>query len=260
MDSPTDFAKKTHPAIIVAAVAVTAASVAAIGAITGVLPTRLTRPAEPTALTAPAAAPATTAAPVASLPTSPENNDIRTANSSAAGTAPSGQPTRALPAPAPRHAHRGERRAAPTTQAREELPTLPTAAGIPGAPPSNTGGYTEPARQAAVCLDCGTVVAVREVTRQGEGTGLGAVLGGVLGGIVGHQFGKGHGNDAMTAVGAIGGAVAGNQVEKTQRATRQYEVTVRFDDGSTRTFTDTRAGTWHNGDRVRSVNGALTTS
>lgn len=40
----------------------------------------------------------------------------------------------------------------------------------------------------------------------------GTLIGGAIGGLAGHAFGKGSGNTAMTAVGAVGGAVAGNRI------------------------------------------------
>jgi outer membrane lipoprotein SlyB len=89
---------------------------------------------------------------------------------------------------------------------------------------------------APVCNDCGTVVSVTPVTVQGKASGVGAVGGAILGGVLGHQFGGGHGKDAMTAVGAIGGALAGNQIEKSQRQSTRYDVTVRLENGETRTF------------------------
>jgi uncharacterized protein YcfJ len=42
----------------------------------------------------------------------------------------------------------------------------------------------------------------------------GTLLGGAAGGVLGHQIGGGHGKDAATAVGAVGGAYVGNQVAK----------------------------------------------
>ena len=81
------------------------------------------------------------------------------------------------------------------------------------------------------------IEAVRPVQQKGQGTGLGAVAGGVLGGVVGNQMGKGSGKTAMTVLGAIGGGYAGNEVEKQQRTVTVYEVRVRMDDGSLRTFT-----------------------
>lgn len=88
----------------------------------------------------------------------------------------------------------------------------------------------------SVCPNCGTVESVHAVQVQGQGSGVGAVTGGVLGGVVGNQMGKGSGNAAMTVLGAIGGGIAGNEIEKSQKRSTVYEVKVRMDDGTTRTF------------------------
>jgi outer membrane lipoprotein SlyB len=89
----------------------------------------------------------------------------------------------------------------------------------------------------APCRDCGVVQSVREVKQQGEGTGAGAVAGGVIGGVLGHQVGGGRGKDVATAVGVVGGAVAGHHIEKNARATTVYHVEVRMDDGTLRKLT-----------------------
>lgn len=91
-----------------------------------------------------------------------------------------------------------------------------------------------PAPTPAVCRDCGTVSAIETVQEKGEGSGAGALAGAVLGGVIGHQFGGGRGKDAATAVGAIGGAMAGHEVEKNVKSTTYYRVTVRMEDGGTR--------------------------
>ena len=90
--------------------------------------------------------------------------------------------------------------------------------------------------QAPVCRDCGVVESVRTVTHKGQSSGVGAVAGGVLGAAVGNQVGKGNGRTAMTVLGAVGGGVAGNEIEKRQKSTTAHEVTVRMDDGSVRTI------------------------
>ncbi len=92
-------------------------------------------------------------------------------------------------------------------------------------------------RPAVACANCGVIEAVRAVQQKGQGSGVGAVAGGVLGGVVGNQMGKGSGKTAMTVLGAIGGGLAGNEVEKQTRTVTVYEVRVRMDDGSERTFT-----------------------
>ena len=90
--------------------------------------------------------------------------------------------------------------------------------------------------RAALCTSCGVVESVTAVQHKGEGTGLGAVAGGVLGGVVGHQLGGGKGKTALTVLGAVGGGLAGNEVEKRARADTRYNVLVRMEDGSKRTF------------------------
>jgi outer membrane lipoprotein SlyB len=58
-------------------------------------------------------------------------------------------------------------------------------------------------------------------------------------------------------LGAAGGALLGNQIEKTARATKHWELTVNFDDGSTQTVSSEAQPFWHQGDRVRLYEGKL---
>jgi outer membrane lipoprotein SlyB len=110
------------------------------------------------------------------------------------------------------------------------------------------------------CANCGVIEAVTAVDKPGEGTGLG-MAGGALGGaVVGKQFGKGHGQDLLTVLGAVGGAFAGHQVEKSVRTTRSYEVRVRMEDGSVRSITQSTPPAWRNGDRVKVDGGSINAS
>lgn len=93
-----------------------------------------------------------------------------------------------------------------------------------------------PAAQVAICATCGTVVSVQPVEQKGEGTGLGGIGGALAGGLLGHQVGGGNGKAAMTVVGAVGGAFAGNEIEKRARSITVYDVQVRMEDGSVRSF------------------------
>jgi outer membrane lipoprotein SlyB len=95
--------------------------------------------------------------------------------------------------------------------------------------------------EAAVCHNCGVVEKVAAVKVKGEGTGLGAVAGGVVGGVLGNQVGGGNGKKAMTVIGAVGGGFAGHEIEKQARANTVYKVTLRMDDGTTRTMTQSTA-------------------
>ena len=109
----------------------------------------------------------------------------------------------------------------------------------------------------ATCAECGVIESVREIDAKGQGSGLGAVGGGVLGGLLGNQVGGGRGQDVMTVIGVVGGAVAGNEVEKRVKATKRYEVTVRLHDGTSRVISEANQPIWHIGDKVKIVNGAI---
>ena len=101
------------------------------------------------------------------------------------------------------------------------------------------------------------IESVNEVERAGDGTGLGAVGGAIAGGALGNTMGRGRGNLAMSVLGAVGGAIAGHQVEKKVRASKSYEITVRFDDGSIRTVSQSTPPAWRAGDKVRVDGGSI---
>ena len=94
---------------------------------------------------------------------------------------------------------------------------------------------------APVCSSCGVVESVRTVTHKGQAHAVGAVAGGVVGAVVGNQMGKGDGRKAMTVLGALGGGLAGNEIEKRSKTTTAHEVKVRMDDGSLRTVEQAQA-------------------
>jgi outer membrane lipoprotein SlyB len=151
-----------------------------------------------------------------------------------------------------------EKRAAADEAARREA-----ALRAPAAPPPPVAlaplpaPAPAPAPVAAVCGNCGVVQSVTSYRVKGEGTGLGAVAGGVLGGVVGNQFGGGNGRTALTLLGAGGGAYAGHEVEKNVRTTVRYQMKVRMNDGSVKTYTSASPFGWRNGDPVRVVNGQV---
>ena len=98
----------------------------------------------------------------------------------------------------------------------------------------------------------GEVQAIEPIRERPPGTGKGAVIGGVLGGVVGNQFGHGTGRAAMTVLGAAGGAVAGNNVERNMnKRIVGYRVSVRLDNGQVRSFTEPRLDGLRVGERVR---------
>jgi outer membrane lipoprotein SlyB len=167
------------------------------------------------------------------LPGSKGASEPSSAPAPATAPAPAAKAPEAKPAPKPVHRAAAPKRAEPAAKPAQ----------VAAAKPS--------------CADCGVVEGVREVEVKGKGTGLGAVAGGVAGALVGHELGGGNAKTLMGVVGAVGGAVAGNEVEKKARATKQWEVTVRLEDGGTQVVTLAQQPPWRAGDRVRLAGGAL---
>jgi outer membrane lipoprotein SlyB len=136
------------------------------------------------------------------------------------------------------------------TVARSQPPRQAPRA-FPAPPP------TSPVVVAAVCRECAVVEEVREVEKTGQASGVGAVGGAVVGGVLGHQVGSGRGKDLATVLGAIGGGLAGNQVEKNVKKDKEYQIVVRYDDGSKGLFTQPTPPSWRIGDKVKVINGAI---
>lgn len=133
--------------------------------------------------------------------------------------------------------------AEPTRTAQPAKAPARPAAPAPQAATSSAEPTPLATRPASICRSCGTVEGVRAVQREGEGSGLGAVAGGVVGAVIGNQMGGGNGKKAMTVIGALGGGVAGHEIEKRSKASTVYQVRVRMDDGSLRSFTSPTAPT-----------------
>ena len=145
----------------------------------------------------------------------------------------------------------------PTTTPAPAVAPVPVAAPVPAAPPAvqspavaRPAPAQPPARVKVAVM--GEVQTIEPIRERPPGTGKGAVIGGVLGGVVGNQFGHGTGRAAMTVLGAAGGAIAGNNVERNMnKRIVGYRVSVRLDNGQERTFTEPRLDGLRVGDRVR---------
>ncbi len=137
-------------------------------------------------------------------------------------------------------------------------PAQPGAPGQPQAP-----GARPPAAQAQACRTCGVVETIRQVqvpVKDNSDHLVGTIAGGVAGGVVGNQFGGGSGKTALTVLGAVGGALAGREVERNirqQQTVTHYELTVRMNDGSTRQFRSAQPFAFASGDHVRVENNQL---
>ena len=119
-------------------------------------------------------------------------------------------------------------------------------------------GAAPPGNVAVKCPDCGSVVDVRFIKKEGEASGGGAVLGGIVGGVLGHQVGSGRGNTAATVAGAAGGAYAGHQIEKSKNAKEYWQVSVKTDGGAMRYFNFDKEPSYRAGDKVKIVDKRLT--
>ena len=104
---------------------------------------------------------------------------------------------------------------------------------------------------AAACGDCGVVESIRAVESKGQGSGLGAIGGAMVGGILGNQVGRGNGRTAATVVGAGAGAYAGHEIEQNVNKSISYQVRVRMNDGSIRTFHEPAQPAYAIGQKVR---------
>lgn len=111
--------------------------------------------------------------------------------------------------------------------------------------------------RAAPCPDCGVVESITTSEVKGQPSGVGMVAGGVTGGVIGNQIGGGSGRTIATIVGAAGGAYVGNEIEKNVKKTILYRITVRMDDGTTRTLTQETPPGFGIGEKVRIVEGRL---
>jgi outer membrane lipoprotein SlyB len=92
----------------------------------------------------------------------------------------------------------------------------------------------------------------------GSGIGIGTIAGAVVGGVLGNQVGSGRGNTAATVVGAAGGAYVGHEIDKRQQqpaTADSYRISVRMDNGSYQTLTQSTVADLRVGDRVQVDNG-----
>lgn len=166
--------------------------------------------------------------------------------------------------------------AQPGPEAANLAPAQPATPGQPQAPAARPPAQAQaqqpqaqgrpapaPAPAAQACRNCGVVESIRQVQVPVKDNGdhlVGTIAGGVAGGVVGNQFGGGSGKTALTVLGAVGGALAGREVERNirqQQTVTHYELTVRMNDGSSRQFRSAQPFAFASGDHVRVENNQL---
>jgi outer membrane lipoprotein SlyB len=108
----------------------------------------------------------------------------------------------------------------------------------------------------------GTVVSLRtEERRGGRSSGLGAIAGGLAGGTLGNQIGgRGDGKILTTIIGAIGGGLIGDSIERSQTRGTVYIATIRMHDGNLRTFNYENSPSFRVGDRIDVRSGVITSN
>jgi len=222
----TQVNKSPHTLFWIAGIAVTVFSAVGIAAIMGWIPTSTSSPSEKIALAEQPTAPAKPAA----APAKDQARDQARAEA------------RAEARDQARDQARAEARAEARDQARDQ---------------ARAQARAQAQVAKAKCAECGVIESVREITTKGEGSGLGVVGGAVVGGLLGHQVGGGRGKDIATVAGAVGGAVAGHEIEKRVKSGKSYDITVRFEDGSSRVINEANAPSWRIGDRVKVINGVI---
>ncbi|MDB5763917.1 MAG: glycine zipper protein [Herminiimonas sp.] len=222
---------RIHPLVAAASVSVMLVSLVGVAAITGVLPNSnsTVTPAAPTESTAPTqSAPLAAGAPTTATESKVATNDV------------------AVPA----------KPAASALVVKHQKTAKHSSAS--GSTPDYSQQTTQVAQAPAICHSCGRVESVHAVQTQAKPSGLGVVAGGVVGGLLGNQVGGGNGRTLATVAGAVGGGFAGNEIEKRTHTATTYQVRVRMEDGAVRNFPYNSHPSWSVGDRVKVVDGYLT--
>lgn len=98
--------------------------------------------------------------------------------------------------------------------------------------------YTYSQAQKSEAMTTATVIGLQSVNIMPDNqSGIGTAVGAIAGGGVGHLIGGGVGNIIATALGAIGGGVAGSSIESKVTQKSGYNIALRLDDGRTMSVT-----------------------
>lgn len=226
-NKPASKPNRLHPLVAGAAISVMLASLTGVAAMTGLLPNSHSENKAADAAQAQTAPPATKPAAVAKTPKAASTDRLALRDDD--------------DTPAPRQQPAVSR---PVQQSGQ-------------AAPDYAQDMVRVAQPARACSNCGRVESVHAVQSQADPSGVGVVGGAVVGGLLGNQVGGGTGKTLATIAGAVGGGFAGNEVEKRTRTATTYQVQVRMENGQLRNFPYNNQPPWHQGDRVRVVDGYL---
>jgi outer membrane lipoprotein SlyB len=134
-----------------------------------------------------------------------------------------------------------------------DMNTNPNANAGTAYPQQNSNSYTQYGVVQSITL-------VAQNSPTSAPIGAGTIAGAVVGGILGNQVGGGSGKTAATVLGAAGGAYAGHELEKRNQAQQvnAYQLSVRLNNGSYQTLTQSSSNDIRVGDSVRIDNGVAT--
>lgn len=103
-------------------------------------------------------------------------------------------------------------------------------------PSARSYSYSQAQRSEA--MTTATVIGLQSVTiTPDNSSGVGTAVGAIAGAGIGRTIGGGVGTTIATALGAIGGGVAGTMIERNVTAKTGFNIALRLDDGRTMTVT-----------------------
>jgi outer membrane lipoprotein SlyB len=96
----------------------------------------------------------------------------------------------------------------------------------------------------SVCRPCGIIESVRSMDKADLGRAAAVTV-------------RGLGDDLMSVLALVAGALVGNRFQPEAAAATIHEITVRFEDGSSRVLRSVGAREWELGDRVKVIQGRI---
>ena len=91
-----------------------------------------------------------------------------------------------------------------------------------------------PGGNVVACRDCARVESIRAVEVPTGPAYAGAIAGGIAGAVFGDRIGKAHERHVTRALGAIGGAVLGHEIQRAATSRTLYDAALRMPNGALR--------------------------
>ena len=101
----------------------------------------------------------------------------------------------------------------------------------------------------------GTVESARPARLNEDHAPVGTIAGAGIGGLLGSTLGHGAGRGVTTILGAVGGGLAGNAIERSGSAQNGEEIVIRLDTGATIAVVQGGVQDFERGQRVRVLSG-----